>query len=70
MRKWQLPEETASTKTGGQNEHVTFGDLEKIQYGQNIKWGMKGGAKEVGQGQIMSKTLSLPLSMLQDFYRI
>lgn len=33
MRKWQMLEETASTKTGGQNEHVIIRDLEKIQYG-------------------------------------
>lgn len=30
--KWQVTEETASTKTGEQNEQVTMEDLEKNQY--------------------------------------
>lgn len=35
--KWQVAEETASTKTGGQNERVTIEDLEKNQYSWDTK---------------------------------
>lgn len=49
-------EETASIKTVGQNEHVIIRDLEKNSIWLEYKnEGMKDEAKEVGEGQIMSK---------------
>lgn len=38
-KKWEMAEEIASTKTGGENEHASVEELEKFQCGLNIDEG-------------------------------